>query len=803
LYKASLENILTEAAPLHIKENAKINYTLGYFQLWMLAIKMRFYWFILKPIAQIKADGIDLMNGKSPVYRLAYTALLIFMMIYMPILSFDFGITWDEKLHNQYGYDMLKYFQTAGADTTCFTSHPHFPYYGEHFNLYTATINTYAPVMGEFETRHFLNAIYGFLAMLFASLIARQIGDWRTGFIGLVFMFLNPNFLGHSMNNPTDIPFATGCIMATYYIIRLIRNLPNPDFRDAFFLAVAIGIAIGSRIGGLVLVGYSGLFLGTAWLLETKKVGIAKGFSIIKPYIVYGLIAIVLGYIFGLLFWPYGQFRPLTNPFIALKNSTASTFFTINHELWEGAKIYMKNVPWYYVPKFLIINTPLFSVIGFVIGILGMFFMSKKYQWHFILLLIFTIVFPVAYAEYKEMYYYNGWRHYLFIYPAFIIISAIGWDFLINSFNNKVIRIALSVVLVALIGKSTYWMIKNHPHEYVYFNELVGGIDGAYGNYETDYYCNTLRPATDWMIENIPEVKAGKKLLVSTNNEPLSSQYYFKKVSDSVSVGWLREYEKNKTNWDYALITTRTMSKTQLMNGCFPPKGTIHVIKADNTPLVAIVKRENTFMPDGYKYYLKGQYDTAAYYFSQYIQYAPMEEEAYRQLGLCYVNLGKYEDAKKAFNKAIELYPENFMAYYGLGAIEMQQNNLDNAIAWFQKSVSYKVNYNDSYFNMGRAYIGKKMYQEGIDSFQKIMDMTGPDPNVLSEMGVAYLMYGDNNKMMQKDLYQKGANCIENSLQMNPNNAGNYQNLGVAYMRLGDKAKADACFQQARKMGGM
>ena len=29
----------------------------------------------------------------------------------------------------------------------------------------------------------------------------------------------------------------------------------------------------------------------------------------------------------------------------------------------------------------------------------------------------------------------------------------------------------------------------------VYFNEFTGGIDGAYGHYETDYYMNSIKQA--------------------------------------------------------------------------------------------------------------------------------------------------------------------------------------------------------------------------------------------------------------------------------------------------------------------
>jgi hypothetical protein len=34
-----------------------------------------------------------------------------------------------------------------------------------------------------------------------------------------------------------------------------------------------------------------------------------------------------------------------------------------------------------------------------------------------------------------------------------------------------------------------------HPYEYVYYNQLVGGLPGANTRWETDYWADTVRPA--------------------------------------------------------------------------------------------------------------------------------------------------------------------------------------------------------------------------------------------------------------------------------------------------------------------
>jgi hypothetical protein len=42
------------------------------------------------------------------------------------------------------------------------------------------------------------------------------------------------------------------------------------------------------------------------------------------------------------------------------------------------------------------------------------------------------------------------------------------------------------------------------PVIYVYFNELAGGVDGTYGDYNLDYYACSAKPAADWIAKNLP-----------------------------------------------------------------------------------------------------------------------------------------------------------------------------------------------------------------------------------------------------------------------------------------------------------
>ena len=46
-------------------------------------------------------------------------------------------------------------------------------------------------------------------------------------------------------------------------------------------------------------------------------------------------------------------------------------------------------------------------------------------------------------------------------------------------------------------------MIALHPNEYVYFNQIAGGLPGAFGRYDTDYYGNSYKEAYARLFEHV------------------------------------------------------------------------------------------------------------------------------------------------------------------------------------------------------------------------------------------------------------------------------------------------------------
>ncbi|TNE81797.1 MAG: tetratricopeptide repeat protein [Bacteroidetes bacterium] len=757
-------------------------------------IKDYAHWFFKAPFQQWKsANGFGQKSELAS--RFLFASFFLLTIIGMPLLSFDYGITWDESLQYNFAKDMYKYFATWGEDESVFDTKKGLwapmQFYGSFFDLLTVTINNWFGIEDEYAARHFVNALFGAMGILFCGLTARAItGSWTAGFMSFLLLLLSPSYFGHAMNNPKDIPFATGMVAATYYIIRLLKSLPRPDFATKFMLTLSIASALSIRVGALLLFAYLLMGMGLNWLNTWKQEGQAVAMQRFKSYLFIFLPILVFGWALGIAFWPFALKAPVGNVLESLNKMSNFSFLT-TYETFDGVRTNMKDLPWYYSVKLIAIGAPLVALLGFVLQLVGQFKLNKKGMW-LSLLLCFMVAFPLFWAVYKDSMLYNAWRHSLFIYVNIVILAGAGWAWLLTAKNQILNYAAVALILVGS-GRVAYWMVKEHPNEYLYFNELTGGTAGAYGNYELDYYSNTLRQAAEWMVNNV-DVHS-KKIVIAANNEPLTAQWYFNQYTDSVEVIWTREYELTKKETDYAIFNTRTMSKTTLTQGGFPPKGTIHTIDVDGVPVCAIVKRENQYMPQGYALVEAGKMAEAIEPLKKAVAYDSMNDEAWRMLGLAYLNSGGNNQAEaiQALDKAIEILPENFIAYDVKGMLYFNQRDFVKADSLFQLSISYKVNYTNAHYNRGLALFNMGKYADAVKEFENSVRYGGHKPEFYKLLGMCFMNLNQMDQAIQ---------LLGQSVQMNPNDPQVYQYIGQAYAAKGDQQNAQKFFGQAQRLMG-
>ncbi len=652
---------------------------------------------------------------------------------------------------------------------------------------------SFKPHHAEFITRHTLNTITGFLAILFAALAVRLLTGWLPAIVTLIALTCSPSFFGHSFNNPKDIPFAAGYIISLYYILKLLKELPNAKHQTKVMLALAIGFSISIRVQGILPLIFMGMFMFIHWAMNNM----GKKDNQFLKYLKIGLTVGIVGYVLGILLWPFALRSPISNTLRALTEFDQFQFLTY-YELFDGARMFDK--PWYYEPKLIALTAPIAILIGLAPALL-LGWKSEKTQRMMFIVLVFATFFPTAYIIYKKSYVYNGWRHFIFIYPSLAVIAMYGWYKLISLFKNTKV-VTISFVVIALsFAKPAIWSIVNHPYEYMYFNELAGGVKGASGLYELDYWNQTPRAAFKWLIENHPEVKNGNIKISSNNIQEALKTYNVD--GKNAKYAWTREYEWADNDWTYAIWTTRTLSRSQIVGGYWPPKGTIHEIKVDGVTVAAVVKSNNNYSYLGKKFLKSNMADSALYYYSKAFEYNPLEEEYARGIADACKLGNKYDSAVMFYNKAIALRDGNYEALQSLGELQFykayqNQEAPDKKLAdlaFSNLALAYKFKKNSSApLYMGEIRFQQNQFEEAKGYYNLFLQKYG-------NVSQGYLGLAKTQLALQESdsaLYN-----LQAAIQLNPRDGQAYQILYTELQRLGRKEEAEQILKMFNEQAGM
>lgn len=635
--------------------------------------------------------------GKA-VYKKTFGISAILMLFTMLFVAPDYGITGDETHLNFYSHEVNKFYKTMGKDTACFNL-PVFhdkdrvlKFYGAGFEISATILKKLLPVW-EYDARRYANALFGFAAMIFTGLIAFRLAGWRAALVALWIIFLSPRFFGHSMNNPKDIPFAATSAFAVWAMMIYFDKLQQMKVKYILLTGLAIASAINIRFGGLLLFGYFGLFLVIE--IIRKNNGIGKVFSnpwiILKPYFFSALFTIIIGYFCGMLLWPYGLYNPFKHPFDALDKF--GKLDVSLRQVFEGQFYMSAELPWYYLPKMIGITTPLVFILGLAMALPLFYNFRKNIPLNRVMLVLFAGLFPVFYIIYTKANIFHEWRHTYFAYPPLVAISACSWHLLFNIKSKALLKFVAPTLFFLLLLLPVSWMLKSHPHQYLYYNEFIGGIEKAKGVYVLDYWMNSMKEAYEWTVKNAPLPKDGSKLVITSTAHPQMLEY-FKGKEDKYQIGYDRYYQRHETAWDYGLFYADFISPSQLKNPkTWPPDGTVHTIEANGTVIGVVIKREN--LEDFYAFEAlnANNFQKAIAHFQNALKSYPNSETLHGGLGMAYLNIGNTDLALQHLVKSIQLYPENAQSYFYLGYTYAIQGNRSSATIYLQKAVNLNPAY--------------------------------------------------------------------------------------------------------------
>ncbi len=331
-----------------------------------------------------------------------------------------------------------------------------------------------------------------------------------------------------------------------------------------------------------------------------------------------------------------------------------------------------------------------------------------------------------------------------------------------NSTKIIIINVLAIIAILLLLWHPIRHIIKNHPYEYLYFNEFIGGIDGAYGNYEMDYYYHSTREASEWVIANAQKngLETGDKIIVSSWH-PSSVGYFFRNDTSKFHPGFLRWRERGNNDWDYAIFAITGIEPEQIKSEHFPPKNTVHTIDVDGKPICLILKREDKSDWIGFQYKSVDKIDSAVYYFHKALEADEYNEVVMINLIEVYFQIGMLDSAKLYIDRVLDFLPLNESANFYLAHYYLAKNDLDNALLITQKLIQNNFKFSTAYRLASNIYIQKGDLRSAEKMLENLIDIDQLDNQTAQQLVEIYKAQGLNETVAYKKLYNVIANSLE------------------------------------------
>jgi hypothetical protein len=226
--------------------------------------------------------------------------------------------------------------------------------------------------------------------------------------------------------------------------------------------------------------------------------------------------------------------------------------------------------PWHYLPHWIGVTTPVWTMLLFIGGtiasIYNLFYGKTEIKLSLILLLLIFYI-PLIITIVIKPVLFDGWRHFQFLVIPMILISGVALDMCLKN-KNRWISIGAIVMTFISISHVGYQMIKLHPYQYIYFNQLTGGLSGAFGRYETDYWGKSNKEAIEWLKNKLKE---NQQYFIKTEANIFSNPYYF---SENMKTAY------SFIKADYYICYTRGFRNLFVDN-----EHTIHIVERMGVPL--------------------------------------------------------------------------------------------------------------------------------------------------------------------------------------------------------------------------
>jgi len=433
---------------------------------------------------------------KAKLYPYLPGVLLFIIALLISIFTFkDYGVAWDEPIQVEIGTVYYNYVAQHDTKLETYDSRE----YGAGFELPLIFLQKKLRIddsRNVYLFRHFVTHLFFLIAAFCAYLLCYRLFQNRLiASLGFILIVCMPRIYAHSYFNTKDIPLLSMFLVTFTVAQAAFKKNKAPWY---LLLGMACGYTISIRITGILPVAMLTVFL----LVDMVTCLVNKKNA--RKAVMHLFIFIFSSTFTLYLCWPTLWHHPLKN-FIWAYNTLA------HFSNWGGKLLFMgqvydgNTIPWYYAPVWFGISTPILWLIAGITGIVFIivaflkrplsFIQNTPYRNYTLYLACFFGPLLMVIALHSVL--YDDWRHLYFIYPAFALLALYAVNALLHTKWKRIVY-ALCLMQVALV---MVFMVRAHPFQQVYFNQLVSHKDESHRkNYELEYWGCAYKQAFDYIL---------------------------------------------------------------------------------------------------------------------------------------------------------------------------------------------------------------------------------------------------------------------------------------------------------------
>ena len=642
------------------------------------------------------------MNEKF--HRIIFIIIAIAIALTMFSLVGGYGSsTAEDEYQINNAIQLDRYYKSFGSDTSILENTR--PMYSGWFNALTVTVSD---VFAKFEIRsirHAMNALFGFVGILFAALLAKRCRNWRTASFTMLLLGLSPVIFGHSMFNLDDIPVFATFAASLFFVKRLADHFPKPKIIDAVFFALSSALCITANPDCSLIVAVAILLIVIGLIAQRKREEIKKA-AIRYSIFAVGSLAVICGIVVLLVPQGIGEWLDSFSP-----NAPTRILF-------EGKLVWTDLLPWYYNTKMLVMTIPAAVFVGMLLA-LGLCFVKKSNRAEIITLVCVSAVSILIFSLKSNT--HGIWQHLLYAEIPLYIVAAIGFDMLAESSRSTATQIAGIAIPLLLMIMPAVHIFRSHPYSHIYYNEFTGGLNHAFGRYELENYGVSNLEAAQWIIDNGKYNLSGDQLFVAARSEK-AGKHYFGKYKYEVSIVETRWTERANHIWDYAIFPVTGIEPEILTSQYFPPKNTVDTISIDNVPICLVLQRTDTCDLYGRGYLANNDVQHAIELLETAVYNDPTNESAMINLIDANLRINNKDAMKKWIDRFLEIAPRDDVGNYYNAYYHNITGNNDEAERISKEIIDYNPRFSLAYMFLSTVYTLQKRYDEAESIVLSLVD---------------------------------------------------------------------------------